>query len=217
MSFDEAYFRTFYADYHRQNPARKLLAYLRIIRKHVPSGRLLDIGCSYGLFVEAAAEFFICTGMDVDQEVVTKAANRVRNATFVVGALPNIPHHGFDVITALDVIEHVPNPDAALAAINAALRPGGISLIVVPVYDGPLGWLARLFDRDPTHLHRRSRHYWFEMTSRHMELVGWEGFLRKLIFSKWYLHISLGIFGFMAPAVALILRHRAAPKEEDIK
>jgi SAM-dependent methyltransferase len=210
MSFDKEYFRQFYGDYYRQNPTRKLRAYMRMIRQHVPNGRLLDIGCSYGVFVREAAAFFTCTGMDVDREVVAMAASRVPNATFITGALPNIPGRGLDVITALDVLEHVPDPDAAVAAIRDALRPGGIALIVVPVYDGPLGWLTRLLDRDPTHLHKHSRYYWLEMASRHLEVIGWQGFMRKLLFGKWYLHIPMGPFRSIAPAVALVLQRREA-------
>src|SRR6266568_1441648 len=98
MSFNNEYFRQFYGDYYRQNPVTKLRSYLRLIRKVVPSGRLLDIGCSYGLFVQEAAAFFSCTGMDVDREVVAMAASKVPNASFIAGALPHIPCRDMDVI-----------------------------------------------------------------------------------------------------------------------
>ena len=178
-----------------------------MIRQYLPGGRLLDIGCSYGLFVREASAFFQCTGMDVDQGIVAKAASRVPTATFITGALPGIPFKGLDVITVLDVLEHIPDPDAALAAIRNSLRPGGIALIVVPVYDGPLGWVARILDRDTTHLHKQSRHYWHDLASRHLKVVEWQGFMRKLLFGKCYLHISMRRFRAIAPAMAMILQY----------
>ena len=208
MSFDNGYFRQFYGDYDRQNPVTKLRSYLGVIRKVIPTGRLLDIGCSYGLFVQEASRFFTCTGMDVDREVVAVAASKVPEATFISGALPYIPCHGLDVITALDVIEHVPDPAAALTAIRGALRPGGVALIVVPVYDGPLGWLTRMLDRDPTHLHKCSRRYWLELANHHLEVIEWQGYLRKLLFGRWYLNLSLRRGRSIAPAVALLLRRQ---------
>ena len=173
----------------------------------MPSGRLLDIGCSYGLFVKEASAFFECTGMDVNQEVIAIATSRVPTVTFTSGALPIIPCSNLDVITVLDVLEHVPDPDSALASIRTALRPGGIVLLVVPVYDGPLGWLTRLLDHDPTHLHKCSRRYWLEMVSNHhFEILEWKGFMRKLLLGSWYLHLPMTHFRGAAPAIAIVLK-----------
>lgn len=209
MSFDKEYFATFYGDYRRQNPARKSRLYLAMIRRVVPRGTLLDIGCSFGMFLREAVGHFSCIGMDVSPDVVAAAAANVPEAAFLAGRLPHIPCGGMDVITALDVIEHVPDPEAALAAIRNALRPGGVALVVVPVYDGPLGWLTGLLDKDPTHLHKESRRYWLELAGRHFDLIEWQGFLRKLLFGRWYLHLPLRRLRSIAPAVGLLLQRPA--------
>lgn len=206
MSFDKEYFRQFYGDYQRQSPARKSRLYLTMIRRVVPRGRLLDIGCSFGMFLREAVAHFTCTGMDVSPEVVAVAAANVPDAAFVAGRLPDIPCSDMDVITALDVIEHVADPEAALVAIRNALRPGGVALVVVPVYDGPLGWLTGLLDKDPTHLHKQSRRYWLELSGRHFDLIEWQGFLRKLLFGRWYLHLPMRRLRSIAPAVGLLLQ-----------
>ncbi|MDD3805320.1 MAG: class I SAM-dependent methyltransferase [bacterium] len=182
--------------------------YLRMIRQYTSSGRLLDIGCSYGLFVQEAIAFFECTGMDINPEIIALAADKTPMATFMVGALPIIPCHNLDVITALDVLEHVSDPSSALAAMRTALRPGGIALIVVPVYDGPLGWLANFLDHDPTHLHKKSRSYWLETANRYFEVIEWKGFMRKLLFGRWYLHLPMARFRALAPAIAIILKRQ---------
>ncbi|HZV82411.1 MAG TPA: class I SAM-dependent methyltransferase [Geobacteraceae bacterium] len=207
--FDKEYFRQFYGDYCLQSPARKSRLYLEMIRGVVPVGRLLDIGCSFGMFLREAVAYFTCTGMDVSPEVVAVAAVNVPDAVFIAGKLPDIPFSNMDVITALDVIEHVADPEAALVAIKNALRPGGVALVVVPVYDGPLGWLTGLLDKDPTHLHKKSRSYWLELAGRNFEVIEWQGFLRKLLFGRWYLHLPMRRLRFIAPAVGLLLQRPA--------
>lgn len=206
MAFDIEYFRQFYSDYYRQNPPRKSRLYLKMIRRIVPEGQLLDIGCSFGLFIREASAYYTCTGMDVDPAVVAVAADNNPDSLFVAGRLPDIPGKDLDVITALDVIEHVGDPEAALVAISKSLRPGGVALVVVPVYDGPLGWITGLLDKDPTHLHKESRKYWLELTGRHFEVIEWQGFLRKLLFKRWYLLVRLRFFRSLAPSVGLLLR-----------
>jgi len=206
MTFDKEYFRQFYGDYYRQNPSRKSCLYLEIIRRVMPDGRLLDIGCSFGMFLREATTYFTCIGMDVNPEVVAIAAENVPGACFVAGKLPDIPCGSLDVITALDVIEHVPDPDAALMAIRNSLRPGGVALVVVPVYDGPLGLITGLLDKDPTHLHKNSRRFWLELAGRHFDVIDWQGFLRKLLFGKYYLHLPMRRLRSIAPAMGLLLQ-----------
>ena len=206
MAFDREYFRRYYGNYERQNPPSKLQGYLALLRRYAPSGPLLDIGCSYGMFAGMASEIFPTTGMDVDPAVVAVAAERNPQASFVVGMLPEIPISDLAVITLLDVLEHVPQLDETLAAVRASLKPGGVALVVVPVYDGPLGWLVRLLDRDPTHIHKCSRRFWLELVSCHFELQEWSGAFRKLMFGKWYLHGFTTRWRGVAPAIVMVLR-----------
>lgn len=204
--FNKDYFSTYYGNYYIQNPPRKLRAYLEIIKRHKNSGRLLDVGCSYGVFVQAATGSFHCVGMDVNHGVVAAASANVPDASFVVAAMPGIPFAGLDVITILDVMEHLPDPDQALVAIRRALAPGGIALVVIPVYDGPLGWLVHLLDKDPTHIHKCSRQYWLQVASRHFELVQWGGIFRKLIFGRFFVNIMTGALRSISPAVFMVVR-----------
>jgi SAM-dependent methyltransferase len=57
------------------------------------------------------------------------------------------------VVVSWDVLEHIEPLDDALKTIYDRLADNGILIGVVPVYDGPLGWLVHRMDRDPTHLH----------------------------------------------------------------
>jgi hypothetical protein len=86
------------------------------------------------------------------------------------------------------------------------LRPGGILLIVVPVYDGPLGPLVTLFDRDPSHVLKESRQYWLSCLSRHFEIIEWQGAFRKLLWGTRYMHLPTTSFRQIAPAIAIVAR-----------
>jgi SAM-dependent methyltransferase len=206
MDFQKRYFRKYYCDYFRQNPLYKLKTYLRLLSRHNPQGTLLDIGCAYGLFLDVAKDHFTCFGMDVDFEVILDAAKQVPRVSFVCSALPYIPFRGIDTITLLDVIEHVEDLEAALAALKEALRPGGILLFVVPVYDGPLGWLVKRLDADLTHVHQRSRRFWLDLGRKYFKLLEYKGVFRKLLFRRFYLHLTTSVLRRISPAIIVMLR-----------
>ena len=209
MNFNNVYFRRYYPDYFRQNPPYKLRHYLRLLKKYARQGTILDIGCSYGLFVEMASKHFQCRGMDVSREVVAEASRRVPRATFASGKLPDIPFNGLEAVTLFDVLEHVEDLDATMEAVLNGLNPGGIALVVVPVFDGPLGSLVRRLDKDPTHIHKRSRAFWLELGSKHFELLAWHGIFRKLLLGRFYANIPTKLLRGIAPAIVMVLRKTA--------
>jgi SAM-dependent methyltransferase len=206
VKFDETYFSTFYGNYSAQNPPEKLAWYLSLLLKRITEGNLLDVGCSYGRFIAAASSSFTCFGMDVDPEVVRKASSSGAGKGFACARLPHIPFTGLDVITMLDVLEHLPEPDASLKSAFDALRPGGVILIVVPVYDGPLGPLVSLLDHDPTHARKDSRWYWLSCVGRYFEVLEWQGAFRKLLWGTKYIHLPTTRFRRIAPAIAIVAR-----------
>jgi SAM-dependent methyltransferase len=120
----------------------------RLLHCVLPGGSLLDIGCSTGIFLSVAAKYFDVEGL----EFSTWAAD-IAQKSFKVHRLP-VSKLGFsevfDVITMFGVIEHLEDPGEELAAIFAALKPGGTLL----VYTGDLdSWMARLLGK---------RWWWFQ-------------------------------------------------------
>lgn len=111
-------------------------------------GRILDVGCGLGLFLltldTARWERY---GLEVMpaayQEAVRRlGAGRVRQAEITSAGFP--PQH-FDVVTFWDVLEHLPNPVAALQEAFRLLRPGGLTLLRLPNF---ASYLARHFGED---------------------------------------------------------------------
>lgn len=104
------------------------------------SGRLLDVGCGNGAFLQAFS--VVCPdwnlmGSELDDK------NRVR-----IEAIPNVQklHVGdlndlndqFDVISFIHVLEHIPSPDLLLKSLHNKFNPNGVLLIQVPYFkDNP--------------------------------------------------------------------------------
>ena len=188
----EAYYVENYPDYAAQNPPRKLAFYRDLLRRHVrPGARLFELGVGLGLFLEAVRDEYECAGCDINVFGVERTRGRTGLERLRVGGVEVLDDEPApDVVTSWDVLEHLPDLDGALRAIHARLAPGGVLIGVVPVYDGPLGWLVELLDKDPTHVTKQGRRFWLrKLAETGFEVREWGGILRKLIGSR-YVHLT---------------------------
>jgi SAM-dependent methyltransferase len=104
-----------------------------LARYRTSRNRWLDIGCGTGTLLQAVAN----AGWDeLGTEVAPAAAEAVRAAGLdvVVGETDDLdlPPAGFDVVSIVEVIEHVPAPDRLLADAARLLRPGGALYLTSP-------------------------------------------------------------------------------------
>jgi SAM-dependent methyltransferase len=99
----------------------------------VQPGRLLDVGCSCGYFLEvAAARGFDVHGVEFSRNAIAAASPNIRPRIFE-GTLEHMPDSGpFDVVSAFDLLEHVHEPRAFLRRCAGVLKPGGLLLISTP-------------------------------------------------------------------------------------
>jgi SAM-dependent methyltransferase len=78
---------------------------------------LLDVGCGGGVFARAAADRGArVTGIDTAPTAVARAAAEVPDGIFLVGDALDPPPGPFDVVVAVQLLMHVPDPAAVLAA-----------------------------------------------------------------------------------------------------
>jgi SAM-dependent methyltransferase len=111
----------------------------RILRRVAPpNARILDVGCGTGATSASLRRFGPVLGMDVGSEALSRA--RQRGLLVTRSSATRLPVRGgaFDVVVALDVLEHLDDDAAALREIREALEPGGALLATVPAY--PFLW-----------------------------------------------------------------------------
>lgn len=115
--------------------------------------KLLDIGCGTGAILAEASRYFEAYGMDSSAQAIALCTKRgVTN--LYVGTLREYPASGkFDVITLLDVIEHIDDDLDVLRQVYARLNEGGHVLITVPAYQ----WLWSAHDEVNHHKRRYTR------------------------------------------------------------
>lgn len=113
-------------------------ARVKLINDHHPGGgTLLDVGCSTGWFLGAAARAgWKVVGIDVSGTAVAHCRSQGLDARLATITENDLPAAGFDVITMFDSIEHMPSPAAALDAARKLLAPGGILVITTPNIGG---------------------------------------------------------------------------------
>jgi len=221
--FDEAYYRANYKNYHRQNPRRKFRYYQRCIQKHWDSAlprRIHDIGCAFGAFLGSLDESWEICGSDASEFAIRHARQAHPQGHFRVADASDGTAHScdpcfarpFGVVTAFDVLEHIPRLSAVVASVQRQLAERGLFVFVVPVYDGLSGPVIRLLDRDPTHVHKWPRQRWLDWARASFDLIHWSGTMRYLIpLAKYYLHWPTRLFRGHTPAITVICRRKPFP------
>lgn len=131
---------------HRLNPVR-----LRYLRERIDahwrgdeSGftplagkRALDVGCGAGLLCEPLARLGASvTGLDAAAENIAVASAHAAQSGLAIdyrtGSVENLDGATFDLVTSMEVIEHVTDPAAFIAGLAGALAEGGLLILSTP-------------------------------------------------------------------------------------
>jgi len=115
---------------HDLNPVR--LAYVERDGS-LRGSEVLDVGCGGGLLSEAMARRGArVTGLDLAAEVLEVARAHARNAGIEVSyQLESAEDHArlragqYDIVTCMEMLEHVPDPPAVVTALATLVKPGG--------------------------------------------------------------------------------------------
>ena len=168
---------TYVAEGANRSRNARMLGWLLALSGLRPGGKVLDVGCSAGYFVEAALDRgFDATGLEPSTWLCERARERVGSERVLQGTfeVTSLEGSSFDAVTMWDVLEHVPDPLSFLRRAWGVLRPGGVLLLNVPARDT---WMARLLGS-----------HWPLLLPEHL-----------FYFSRRSLEIGLGTAGFESP------------------
>lgn len=159
--YDKEYFeggKSNYQGYEWKHQKGNWTKYAGEIKQFLNPRNAVDLGCAKGFFVHAMREQGIeAKGIDVSEYAIQHAyglsKGHIVQGDFASGA---ITFRGFDLVTCMDVIEHIPEGEALdsfVSGIRESLNIGGYALIRTVFYRHPK-------DTDPTHVTIQPREWW---------------------------------------------------------
>jgi 2-polyprenyl-3-methyl-5-hydroxy-6-metoxy-1,4-benzoquinol methylase len=170
--FDESYWRE--ASHYRKfsgypdalrATAKWYVGLMRLVGPLLPrSGRHLDAGCGHGAFVHMmASRGLTAYGVDASAWVIEEAqqfAPELADRFAVADVEQSLVFDGpFDLVSSLEVVEHLVDPAAAIGVMAGALAPGGTLLLSTP---NPANRIPRNdpTTSDPTHVSLHPPAWW---------------------------------------------------------
>lgn len=186
MSFDEKYFSTHtyenisFAKYSMYWWSNRF--YATLARRYGQRGsRLLEIGSGLGHLVGQLEDSFETYGMDLNHWAVKESRAVADKSGLQTASAEEIPFADdtFGVVIIKHIVEHLPNPEKAIAEIGRVTVPGGTLILATPNLDSLLKpwkgerWIGY---QDPTHI---SLH----PPSRWLEWITSSGFSLKRVFA----------------------------------
>lgn len=148
--------------------------FLHLIEQYCPKrGRLLDVGAFCGIFLNTARERgWDVVGLEplVGPSIYARGKFGIEMITDVLSD-STFPGESFDVVTAFQVLEHLPNPVKAVGIMQRLLKPGGLLVIEVPSIEH---WSIRLLRKH--HRHFVPDHLFFFAPRTLTQLLASQGF-----------------------------------------
>ncbi len=177
--------------------AKEATRKIKYIKKFTSKNKLLDIGCGLGVFLKIAkSSGFNVSGNDIS--LYARKHLTVEKIPLYQGSITEnvLPLDFFDIVTAWDVFEHIPQVNKAFKAINRTLKKNGYLILTTP---NTLSWDSKVsgkfwygYKKIPEHLIFFSPH----SIKRVLEVNGFKvikiqtwGFVRDLRFI--FLKLSL--------------------------
>lgn len=165
--FESGYFG---AVFPRLQAERREIAkyYLKLLLELKPEAKsVLDVGFGYGDFLEAAEERGWETyGVETSAKAVAQARSYQPQATLfqIDASREKLPFSGehFDIVTCLDVVEHLTDGQYLFSEVHRVLRRGGVFFLTTPPTTLNSRVLGRFMSEDPTHINKHSISYWEE-------------------------------------------------------
>jgi SAM-dependent methyltransferase len=183
-----------YSDYLGAEPVlrREFAGTVDYLRRFQRDGKLLEIGCAYGFFLQEAARYFEVAGVELAEHAVAhcrRTGLNVRHGTADAALLQQTGRA--DAIVLLDVVEHLPQPRETLALCEHYLNPGGVILITTGDFGSLLARLAGVKWR----LMTPPQHLWFFTAESMRRLASVLGLVVERVDHPWKI-VPLSLIAF---------------------
>nr|MDO8135789.1 class I SAM-dependent methyltransferase [Candidatus Njordarchaeum guaymaensis] len=145
--------------------------WIRYLGRLRPSGKLLDLGCGEGFFLEEAERYYETQGADISEYAIKNAKKRRKTTRLCVKDVKHLdfPPKQFNIIVSFDLMEHIDRPLITIKQCNNILKDRGILLISVPNLQSFGRYLKRqdwFGYRDRTHTSLLSRNKWVNLLKK---------------------------------------------------
>jgi 2-polyprenyl-3-methyl-5-hydroxy-6-metoxy-1,4-benzoquinol methylase len=134
-----------YADYLGSKPVlhREFTRDVEFIRQYRRCGRLVEIGCAYGFFLQQAKRCFDVAGIELAPDAGAYCRHNALEVITGTATAENLKQLGpADIFVLLDVIEHLPDPFDTLARCVTYLKPGGLIILTTGDFGSPIARLT---------------------------------------------------------------------------
>lgn len=113
-----------------------ILESVRILVEDLPAGRILDVGCGTGLNLKILSKYGHAYGLDFSNEALRFSRSR-GDLPLIKASADKLPfkNDAFDIICALDVLEHIDDDKSAMLEINRVLKSGAPFVLTVPAFE----------------------------------------------------------------------------------
>lgn len=143
MGHQETYYRhnTAYAEFLANWDEGVYARYADALRPDRPGGRALDVGCGVGQVLRRLVDAgFEAQGVEVSEPNVARARQAGLRCELYDGRRLPFPDRHFASVGALNVLEHVEEPEAFLAELVRVTEPDGRVVVSSPNFFRVLGW-----------------------------------------------------------------------------
>jgi 2-polyprenyl-3-methyl-5-hydroxy-6-metoxy-1,4-benzoquinol methylase len=133
-------------DYYGESAKKLFSNILSHSKNRVPGNNLLDIGSGMGLFLDVASNLgYASTGVELNSQlaaIISDKGHKVFNIN--VNEIPE--SHQFDVISMMDIIEHLEDPKGVLIKLRQLLSDQGELIVYTPNHDSFIVKVALFFN-----------------------------------------------------------------------
>lgn len=152
-AYDKSYFTRVFREKPSSQRQKQRYRFLHQVKQR---GKLLEVGCGEGHFLNLARQDFTVSGIDISSYAVTLAQKHIHPSAITLADIEKYTFdiRAYDVIAVFNILEHLKNPRQTIVRLAESLKSNGIIIGSVPNNSGVVGQVATRVSNiiDRTHI-----------------------------------------------------------------